>query len=59
MSCVGTLVRAAGIGMEANTEQKLEDWREKSNPPPCGFPPAPVLPRRSIEIFEAHTAAAN
>jgi hypothetical protein len=45
--------------MEANTEQKLEDWREKSNPPPCGFPPAPVLPRRSIEIFEAHTAAAN
>src|SRR5579872_1339564 len=56
----GTLVRAAGIGEEANTEQKLEDWREKSNPP-CRFPaiargltPAPVPAAPQHEIRGAH-----
>jgi hypothetical protein len=55
------LVRAAGIGKEAKTEGKLEDRREKSNPPRCQFPaidrgPKPArrfLPRRSMKFFEA------
>lgn len=59
-------MRAGETGKEAKTEQKLEDWREKSNPPDAvsraidrGLTPQPVLAAPQHEIFEARTAAAN